>query len=222
MVETTRHYGYILRGQITGLYKVGITGNPERRFRSYKTHIPERITQEAVKAFISAEEARDWERLILEDYADSIEHGEWLAVDFEEMATACCYGSGPTITTLKGSVIVVADSHLMFSPNFTRVFRCSDDECAAGLVAIIPKLYLGKIPRHITPEVLDGQRLNIAEDDARRQLLKDRIAKLRAEFPSSRAPEGWISKSTIDKLAWLDEHYPIRPAAAGSEQPDGW
>lgn len=80
MVEQPRHYGYILRGQITGMFKVGITNNVKRRMGSYQTHIPERIIEESVKTFVSKEEAQDWERSILKHFRDCIHHGEWLDI----------------------------------------------------------------------------------------------------------------------------------------------
>jgi predicted GIY-YIG superfamily endonuclease len=59
------HYGYILRGTITGLWKVGVTGDVPKRFSQFKTHTPERVCLEVTKTFGTKEEAYWWERGIL-------------------------------------------------------------------------------------------------------------------------------------------------------------
>jgi hypothetical protein len=87
------HYGYLLRGTVTGLWKVGISGNVKRRIAQYKTHTPERITLEAVKEFYCEEEARDWEYILLRQFELDIEHGEWIRTGFAEMAEAWTQGS---------------------------------------------------------------------------------------------------------------------------------
>ncbi len=80
------HYAYLLRGQSSGLFKVGISKNPHGRLSQLKTGTPERISQEGLKLFVCEVEARDWERYILQKFSAHIVHGEWLSVGFEAMA----------------------------------------------------------------------------------------------------------------------------------------
>lgn len=166
------HYGYILRGQLTGLFKVGITKNVSRRMSAYKTHTPERIIQEAVKVFISEEEAADWESMILEDHADAIEHGEWLNLTFEEMAEACCTGNMPVWKSAGDSDFVIATGSLGQAV-VTRMLRCENWKCAHELSEFLYSNFpwvewtIASFPREIDMEFVRQQKLNSEERNRR-------------------------------------------------------
>ena len=80
------HYGYLLRGSISGLWKVGISGNIKRRYASYKTHVPEPVILEMQWEFPTQEEAVIWERAILGMHRLECVHGEWLSLELGDVA----------------------------------------------------------------------------------------------------------------------------------------
>lgn len=119
----SRHHGYILRGTITGLYKVGITGNIKGRLGAYRTHTPERIIQESIKDFLSHEEAKDWESYLLWKYRSAKEHGEWLRLDFDEMSAACQIGTEyALIDEVHGKTILISQEQEDDGHQLVRVF----------------------------------------------------------------------------------------------------
>jgi hypothetical protein len=122
------HYGYLLRGQLTGLYKVGITAHPTRRFRQYRTHTPERIFVEGRKQFLSKDEAEDWESIILDLYSDAIQHGEWLDIEFGEAANIWTLGlEHPASAKIRGRCLIIFQIQCMGDePYRARVFECED------------------------------------------------------------------------------------------------
>lgn len=228
MVEQPRHYGYILRGERSGLYKVGITKNIGHRLSSYRTHIPERISQEETKSFISTEEARDWEKLALYWHKDSIEHGEWLGATFREMARTCTAGN-PAISewiadedlhlvvVSKSVGSILSDSE---AEELTRVFRCSDSECAEEMVVIMSEFLctvgIIEAPRFIDHSFISSYRSEQRASRERCERYRRRVRALLAEFPSAKKPDGFDQLTVAQKLSWLDEKYP-EPSGPG-----GW
>ncbi len=160
MVATARHYGYLLRGQITGLFKVGITKNPKNRLRGYRTHTPEKITAESVKTFVSQAEARDWEVLVMLQHAEDVIHGEWLDIGFEEAAELCQLGvKGPDyISVWRGSYVVyVVETE--FAERVTRIFRPVNYAAAVVLIAKLEQYDLTPDELIAAPREIDTEYL---------------------------------------------------------------
>lgn len=157
------HYGYILRGTVTGLYKIGITNNPHKRFSRYKTHVPERIVQESVKTFLSEEEARDWERWILTRYADRVEHGEWLNLDFDEAAAICCEG---TEATWWGDGFITVQNSYDEGSSLMRMLKCRDEDVDLLLDYLNSDTFFRggitrKLPREIDEDTMKSIRQKV-------------------------------------------------------------
>jgi predicted GIY-YIG superfamily endonuclease len=190
------HYGYLLRGSLTGLFKVGITSDPRRRYSNFKTHVSERINQEAVKRFISKEEAVDWERLILSWHEDSIEHGEWIAATFEEMAKSWCVGVVPVYDHInKIDFLIVDQAQGLWTSSIvdpvTRVLTCANYDCVEELKRmLIPsfgyQLDAINIPRFVTPEVVKLYQLDEKRWNDRREA---KIARMIAERATCKVSE---------------------------------
>lgn len=226
------HYGYILRAQITGLYKIGISGSVKKRFSNYKTHTPERITLEAEKHFISEDEARDWERWILRLHAKDIEHGEWLSVDFGEMANIWSLGFDP-INNLewKGDgdpFLVMIQSRYEEGEPLVRVFRCPDNKTAnawidqLGLI-VFRETILPLLPREITREYVFERASMDRENRSIRREIRERVLALGQDHPDVSLPDSWYESDISFRMMWLCQYYPKsiwRIAAAAGEGAD--
>jgi hypothetical protein len=212
-----RHYGYMLRGQITGLYKIGITNNIKRRMSSYQTHMPERILQEAVKVFNSKEEAQDWERLILDSYASSIHHGEWLDIDFDDAVTIWGDGMASSFPhDFNGCHYLVKQVASMFCTSYRiRVFKCDSRQVALDLSEALEggqwwSLFTD-LPREITDEILaDG----ISKAEERMAMIAMQSEEIRCRMRALKAagvarPEGWDAMNRVEQLGWLDSNHPM-------------
>ena len=209
------HYGYLLRGQITGLYKVGITNNVARRISNYRVHIPERVIQEGVKEFLSKEEAEDWERLILDFHSDKIHHGEWLDITFEE-AVYIWGASGKSALWHCGGEFYVTyrPDGFSASPSLTRVFTCDNCETAKLLMDALDRKFgwsAKRLPATFTAEVVASE---LAKEEARWLLIRKQYEEI--DFRSNALadagvefPEGWDGKLRMDKLEWLNVNHPV-------------
>lgn len=211
------HYGYILRGSVTGLYKVGITNNSGRRFSQYKTHVPERVIQEGVKTFVSREEAEDWERIILHTYADRRVHGEWLDIEFSDAASIWYMGlESPGLWPVPGKHFVVFEAAGWFRDYPLRVFDCESHDCASRLIDALEKptcwLDPEKLERAVSvPNLL--RQLREARD--RRDHYRRTQSEVEYRFSAMKKagivpPREVLDSRRADQLAWLDQHHPLK------------
>ncbi len=230
------HFGYFLRGNVTGLFKVGVSCNVRRRMSQYRTHTPERITVEAIKAFVSEEEALDWEAWVLESFNDCIVHGEWLDWDFSEAAVAWDMGMEPETnsrywqeeTPTSGTKVMAQWIELWPGCDYhIRVFQCDKRSTAARLVSYLK----GRcerarwLPREITAETFRG--ILISDENAitlhatLKRELDHAVRAMRRDRCKVPPPEGWREMEDIDKLDWLCQFYP-RAEWGIREDPETW
>lgn len=144
-------YGYILRGDQTGLLKIGITGNLKARMYEYRTHSAENIVCEASLTFLSRREARDWEKEILAVHSSSRVHGEWLRLDREQVQGILAVGSQPMWSDRGGSWRVFV-KRLVNGVETVRVFCFLNAESAKCLMRLwlmspIQEAEMTSIPR---------------------------------------------------------------------------
>ncbi len=215
------HYGYMLRGQITGLYKVGISGDFNKRFSQYKTHTPERITMEAVKEFVSREEARDWERITLFVYQDLIEHGEWLNIGFDEAAMIWSTGlNGAEVWPLDGGWCVIAQwiagGHNNGHSFRMRALLCSKQETADELVRYLSRgmEYLAfNFPRNVETGHIEASKRQ-KNTEALYSASFGSIERI-SYLASIDVPESVLRWPADKQLAWCNANLPNGPRNEG-------
>lgn len=71
-------YCYVIRGIVTGRYKVGVTRNIKKRMANYGVHCSETIELVFIGLADSIEDAMKWERSVLKTHSSNRIHGEWL------------------------------------------------------------------------------------------------------------------------------------------------
>lgn len=155
------HYAYLLRGQSSGLVKIGITKNPANRFKSYKTGIPERISHEALKLFPSEEEAKCWESWVHRRNKESVVHGEWMGLTFQQVAEI--WADGEDASSLMDANMVYSRASPLFGggDEINRVLCCDSHTTACRLIDLVDRSLAVKqqillaIPRLITTAVLE-------------------------------------------------------------------
>lgn len=109
------HYGYLLRGRVSGNVKIGIAGNVKERLYAYRTHCGEPITLRGTFRFENKNHARRWERLVLSTHLENKIHGEWISITEDKIQSI--------VDGKVGGVVSVEHKTRPLNENFLRLMN---------------------------------------------------------------------------------------------------